>query len=418
MSAMRSVAVLSPSRCRDCSDCRAACPLGQDVPGYICAIQRGAVADASRRIAETAALPGVLGRLCPAPCVSACRMPTIGRPAPDIRGLKRFAVGQCRALPETPEGQALHFAVVGAGPSGLAAAHALRRAGVQVTVFDAADGAGGLLASAVPEFVLPQAVLRDDVAQLAAAGIAFQFGVRVGGDAMPWSSLSRRFDGVVQATGRSASHGAANATGSNAVYTPLQWAARFHRNEALPGAQVLVLGGDVRALACARMAIRLGAAQVTLADPLPRSHWSMGSPGQSVAQREGIALLDLHAAEGLGETGAPETSEMNGNGDMENAAPGWWLRQQRIRAIDWIGMPQLRDTGARQWVPADFCIKKDSTGGINDDTNFAPTPALSDAVLAGEAAGLPLNVLAAMAQGRGVAHRLLAAYGVSLRGPA
>ncbi|MCK9522146.1 MAG: NAD(P)-binding protein [Proteobacteria bacterium] len=415
MSAVRSVAVLSPGRCRDCSDCRAACPLGQDVPGYICAIQRGDVADASRRIAETAALPGVLGRLCPAPCVSACRMPTIGRPAPDIRGLKRFAVGQCRALPEAPEEHSLHIAVVGAGPSGLAAAHALRRAGAQVTVFDAADRAGGLLASAVPEFVLPQAVLRDDVAQLAASGVAFQLGVRVGGDALPWSSLSRRFDGVVQATGRSVLRDAANATGSDAVYTPLQWAARFHRNEVLPGAHVLVLGGDVRALACARMAIRLGATQVTLVDPLPRSHWSMGSPGQSVAQREGIALLDMHAAEGLGETGAPET---NGNGDMENAAPGCWLRQQRIRAIDWIGMPELCDTGARQWVSADVCIKNDSTGGINDDTNFAPTAALSGAALAGEAAGLPLNVLAAMAQGRRVAHRLLAARGVSLRGSA
>ncbi|MFH1437550.1 MAG: 4Fe-4S binding protein, partial [Pseudomonadota bacterium] len=128
--------------------CVAACPLGQDVPGYLGAIAEGDVEAAARMILKTNPLPSVLGKVCMRPCVKACIRGKIEE-SPDIRGLKHFAASQARprvgeasasrgkssahrGVGEASASRGKRVAVIGAGPAGLSAASVLARQGLAV----------------------------------------------------------------------------------------------------------------------------------------------------------------------------------------------------------------------------------------------------------------------------------------------
>ena len=122
--------------------CVMACPLGQDVPGYISAIATNNVDEAAIIVRRTNALPSVCGRVCIASCMRACIRARIDMGV-DIRSLKRFAVHVAAdAEVETKDGVNV-VAIVGSGPAGLAAAHRLNQLGVRSVVFDAGSTPGG-----------------------------------------------------------------------------------------------------------------------------------------------------------------------------------------------------------------------------------------------------------------------------------
>ena len=194
------------SRCMDCGVpfCHAACPLGNLIPEWNDLTWRGEDRSAIERLHATNNFPEFTGRLCPAPCESACVL-GINQPAVTIKQVEvsiideAFENGWVR--PQPPErltGKTV--AVVGSGPAGLAAAQQLTRAGHTVAVFERDDRIGGLLRYGIPDFKMEKSHIDARLRQMQEEGTRFRAGVEIGRD-ISWEDLRARYDAVVIATG-------------------------------------------------------------------------------------------------------------------------------------------------------------------------------------------------------------------------
>jgi len=196
------------SRCMDCGVpfCHQGCPLGNLIPEWNDLTWRGDLAGALERLHKTNNFPEFTGRLCPAPCESACVL-GINQPAVTIKEIEvsiiddAFDEGLIEAhSPERLTGKTV--AVVGSGPAGLAAAQQLTRAGHTVAVFERDDRIGGLLRYGIPDFKMEKQHIDRRIAQMEAEGTRFRPNVTIGKD-ISWEDLRRRYDAVVVATGAS-----------------------------------------------------------------------------------------------------------------------------------------------------------------------------------------------------------------------
>ena len=184
--------------------CHSGCPLGNLIPEWNDLAWRGDWRSAIERLHATNNFPEFTGRLCPAPCETACVL-GINQPAVTIKQVevttieRAFEAQGVQPLP--PERlTSKTVAVVGSGPAGLAVAQQLTRAGHTVAVYERADRPGGLLRYGIPEFKMEKAVLDRRLAQMQAEGTIFRSGVDVGGD-ITGQQLQARFDAVVLAVG-------------------------------------------------------------------------------------------------------------------------------------------------------------------------------------------------------------------------
>src|ERR1700716_3403413 len=164
----RDTLVLQAGRCMDCGIpfCNNGCPLGNLIPDWNDLVYRDHWQDAIEGLHATNNFPEFTGRLCPAPCESACVLGINADPVAikqvEVEIIDRaWAEGWVRPLPPSAEAVAAgrRVAVIGSGPSGLAAAQQLTRAGHAVTVFERADAPGGLLRYGIPEFKMEKRVL-------------------------------------------------------------------------------------------------------------------------------------------------------------------------------------------------------------------------------------------------------------------
>ncbi len=196
------------SRCMDCGVpfCQGdtGCPVENLIPEWNDLVHRGRWIDALKALHTTNNFPEFTGRLCPAPCESACVLGIIDDPV-SIRVIewniidKGFDEGWVSPiLPVSETG--FRVAVVGSGPAGLAAAQQLRRAGHEVTVFEKADRIGGLLRYGIPDFKMEKWVLDRRLDQLIAEGVAFRTNVDVGRD-LSVEELRQCFDAICLAGG-------------------------------------------------------------------------------------------------------------------------------------------------------------------------------------------------------------------------
>jgi glutamate synthase (NADPH/NADH) small chain len=194
------------ARCMDCGVpfCHHGCPLGNLIPEWNDLTWRGKEQDASERLHATNNFPEFTGRLCPAPCESACVL-GINQPAVTIKQIEvsiaeqAFEGGYVEPLPPARlTGKTV--AVVGSGPAGLAAAQQLTRVGHTVAVYERDDRIGGLLRYGIPDFKMEKEILDRRLEQMKAEGTRFRAGVEVGRD-VSWDQLRRRYDAVVIATG-------------------------------------------------------------------------------------------------------------------------------------------------------------------------------------------------------------------------
>ena len=196
------------ARCMDCGVpfCQSdtGCPVRNVIPEWNALVQRGRWRDALESLHATNNFPEFTGRLCPAPCESACVLGIIDQPVA-IRTIEQaiadrgFQEGWIPAQP--PErASGCRVAIIGSGPAGLAAAQQLRRLGHDVVVFEKADRVGGLLRYGIPSFKLEKTVLERRIQQLRAEGVRFSVGADVvrspGVDA-----LRREFDAICLALG-------------------------------------------------------------------------------------------------------------------------------------------------------------------------------------------------------------------------
>ncbi len=166
--------------------CRAACPLGINVPGFICLLAKDKADEALSLINEAAPLAGILGRVCTHPCEDNCQRSKVDSPV-FIQALHRYAADNVsgsinynrRSQAKSREEK---IAIVGSGPSGLAAAWELARRGYSLTIFESHAVVGGMLATGIPRFRLPREVREREVEAIRAMGVDIKTGVIVGRD--------------------------------------------------------------------------------------------------------------------------------------------------------------------------------------------------------------------------------------------
>ncbi|MBZ5561077.1 MAG: glutamate synthase subunit beta [Acidobacteriia bacterium] len=194
------------ARCMDCGVpfCHTGCPLNNIIPEWNDLAYRDRWKEAIRTLHVTNNFPEFTGRLCPAPCEAACVL-GINEPPVAIKTIEKMIIEHAFRegwiVPEPPEHRTgKRVAVVGSGPSGLAAAQQLNRVGHWVTVFEKADRVGGLLRYGIPDFKMEKQILDRRLQQLVDEGIQFQTRAQVGGN-VPVEDLQKEFDVILLAGG-------------------------------------------------------------------------------------------------------------------------------------------------------------------------------------------------------------------------
>ncbi len=252
--------------------CQNTCPAGLDINAYVLMASRGQIGESYRYLKQQLPFPGVIGRVCPHPCEAECNRGKLDAPIA-INNIKRFVADTVMAdgLPDYLKKQCLpeklpitrkeKVAVVGSGPAGLTAAYFLIKKGYAVTVFEAADVAGGMMAVGVPEHRLPRKVVKWEIDAIKKMGVAIKTGSPV---KKPEDLKKKGYDAVFIAAGAQNS-AKLNVPGEDATGViqalPFLKAVNIGKKPAV-GKKVLVVGGGSVAMDAATCARRLGAGSV------------------------------------------------------------------------------------------------------------------------------------------------------------
>jgi glutamate synthase (NADPH) small chain len=272
-------------RCMDCGIpfCNNGCPLGNLIPDWNDLVYRGHWHDAIERLHATNNFPEFTGRLCPAPCESACVLGINADPV-TIKQVEVEIIDHAWdagwVTPQPPSVKTgKRVAVVGSGPSGLAAAQQLTRAGHDVVVLERADKIGGLLRFGIPEFKMEKRHLDRRLDQMRAEGTEFRTGAAVGG-AVDVDVLLASYDAVVLACGstqwRDLPIPGRELGGIHQAMEYLPPANRFALDELdthpidAKGKHVVIIGGGDTGADCLGTAHRQGAVSITQLEILPR----------------------------------------------------------------------------------------------------------------------------------------------------
>ncbi len=275
-------------RCMDCGIpfCHSGCPLGNLIPEWNDLVHSGDWRAAAERLHATNNFPEFTGRLCPAPCESACVLGISQDPVTikqvEVEIINRaWAEGWVPPRRPSPGAQAAgqKVAVIGSGPAGLAAAQQLTRAGHTVTVFERADAPGGLLRYGIPEFKMEKRHLDRRLIQMLAEGTEFRCGIEAGVDVTA-AELRTDYAAVVLACGATVPRGlevpGADFGGIHQAMDYLPLANRAVATAAgepaisARGRHTVIIGGGDTGADCLGTALRQGAASVTQLEILPR----------------------------------------------------------------------------------------------------------------------------------------------------
>ncbi|SDN78481.1 glutamate synthase (NADPH/NADH) small chain [Lutimaribacter pacificus] len=312
------------SRCSQCGVpyCQSHCPLHNNIPDWLNLTATGRLQEAYEVSQATNTFPEICGRICPQDrlCEGNCVIEQSGHGTVTIGAVEKYItdtaweegwVKPVKPAQERPES----VGIIGAGPGGLAAADMLRRAGVQVTVYDRYDRAGGLMTYGIPGFKLEKDVVMRRNDQLAAGGVSFVMNCNVGED-IPFDDIRAKHDAVLIATGVYQSRdlggpgaGAAGIVKALDYLTASNRAANF--GDSVPefdsgelnaaGKKVVVIGGGDTAMDCVRTAIRQGAESVKCLYRRDRANMPGSQREVQNAEEEGVQFEWLTAPKGFTE---------------------------------------------------------------------------------------------------------------------
>jgi len=263
--------------------CHQGCPLGNLIPEWNDLMWRSDKESAIDRLHATNNFPEFTGRLCPAPCETACVI-GINADAVTIKQVElrtvEEAFGASNVKPLPPDRlSGKTVAVIGSGPAGLAVAQQLTRAGHTVAVYERAEKIGGLLRYGIPEFKMEKHIVDRRLVQMEKEGTRFRAGVNVGVD-LTGAQLRSRYDAVVLAVGatqwRDLNIPGRDFKGIYQAMEYLPWGNKEALGEIterpinVEGKDVIILGGGDTGADCLGTAIRQGARSVTQLEIMPR----------------------------------------------------------------------------------------------------------------------------------------------------
>ncbi len=308
-------------RCSQCGVpyCQTHCPLHNNIPDWLRLTAEGRLQEAYELSQATNTFPEICGRICPQDrlCEGNCVIEQSGHGTVTIGAIEKYITDTAWDMgwvkPVKPrEERAESVAIIGAGPGGLAAADALRRQGVQVTVYDRYDRAGGLLTYGIPGFKLEKDVVMNRIAQLEQGGVQFQLNCNVGED-IAFDAIRGKHDAVIIATGvyKSRDLGGPNAE-AEGIVRAIDYLTASNRKsfgDEVPefdsgeldakGKRVVVIGGGDTAMDCVRTAIRQGAQSVKCLYRRDRANMPGSQREVANAEEEGVEFVWLTAPKGF-----------------------------------------------------------------------------------------------------------------------
>ncbi|TNF17440.1 MAG: NAD(P)-dependent oxidoreductase [Rhodobacteraceae bacterium] len=310
------------SRCSQCGVpyCQTHCPLHNNIPDWLRLTAMGRLREAYELSQATNTFPEICGRICPQDrlCEGNCVIETSGHGTVTIGSVEKYitdtAWDQGWVEPPSPaQERPESVGIIGAGPGGLAAADMLRRAGVQVTVYDRYDRAGGLMTYGIPGFKLEKPVVMRRNKQLEEGGVTFRLNCTVGED-ISFEEIRDAHDAVIIATGvyksrdlkgpGSGAKGIVKAidylTASNRVANFGDTVAEYESGELnAAGKKVVVIGGGDTAMDCVRTAVRQGAESVKCLYRRDRTNMPGSQREVANAEEEGVQFEWLTAPQGF-----------------------------------------------------------------------------------------------------------------------
>jgi glutamate synthase (NADPH/NADH) small chain len=353
------------SRCSQCGVpyCQTHCPLHNNIPDWLRLTAEGRLQEAYEVSQATNTFPEICGRICPQDrlCEGNCVIESSGHGTVTIGSVEKYITdtawenGWVKVIkPHTERTESV--GIIGAGPGGLAAADVLRRKGVQVTIYDRYDRAGGLLTYGIPGFKLEKDVVMRRNDQLAEGGVTFKLNCNVGED-ISFADIQAAHDAVIIATGVYKTRDlAAPGSGAKGIERAIDYLTASNRKsfgDDVPefddgqldakGKRVVVIGGGDTAMDCVRTAIRQGATSVKCLYRRDKANMPGSQREVQNAEEEGVVFEWLSAPKGF--VGDPSV-----NGVM--------VQKMRLGAPDVTGRqaPEVIE-GADYVEEADLVIK-------------------------------------------------------------
>ena len=291
--------------CRELSGapCQMGCPAGTEVWRYVANIARGEFEEAYRVIRSAHPFPSTCARVCDVPCESNCRCGATGAEPIAVRALKRFVVDTVnpeifKVEVKKAGPDAGRIAVIGAGPSGLTAAHYLSQKGYRVTVLDKEEVPGGMLVGAIPAYRLPRNVLKREIGSLLNENIDFRYKQKLGEDFTLDSLLAEGFKAVYVAVGAHKSQ-RLEIPGEDiqGVFPGIRFLNDFNlRGVEYARGNVGIIGGGNSATDAARVAIRQkDVTSVTIFYRRTEAEMPAYTPEVEAARSEGVKIEQLIA---------------------------------------------------------------------------------------------------------------------------
>lgn len=352
------------SRCSQCGVpyCQSHCPLHNNIPDWLNMTATGRLQEAYELSQATNTFPEICGRICPQDrlCEGNCVIENSGHGTVTIGSVEKYITdtawenGWVMPIAPTQE-RDQSVGIIGAGPGGLAAADVLRRQGVQVTVYDRYDRAGGLLTYGIPGFKLEKPVVMRRIEQLEKGGVEFVLNCNIGED-ISFDAIRGKHDAVLIATGvyktRDLDNDGADADGIVRAIDYLTVSNRVSFGDSVEefdngelnaaGKRVVVIGGGDTAMDCVRTAIRQGATSVKCLYRRDRANMPGSQREVQNAEEEGVVFEWLSAPSAF--QGSPVT--------------GVVVQKMRLGAPDATGRqaPEVIE-GADYVEPADLVVK-------------------------------------------------------------